>query len=1511
MASRMQEIISSFKEMIASGTLSETVINRLNQELNTFIEEYNIRDMIVAIVTAIEEVIKQIDLQKLSESSLSFLRDLDVQFDLKAKLEMVVSQLKEFIASFDITEFAEQLKTYISSLNLDAYIQDLVAQFPTNLFGTTVETLKELIQQFDILGKFNTIVAKLRELIVKFEVDQKVEAILEKFVELIKQFKIDETVQVLANNLKAIDMPGKIMQVLENVINYLKATDITQVVEQINAYIDNIVQYLKSFNYNAFADEVNQMISAYSAQANELIQALEIPQKLEAIREFVNFALTTFYNYLEQLSLNYLPVISLPEITLPEFTFPVIPAVPIEKLIETLQIPEFKLPNFPTEFMVPGFGKLYGELKVNSPIYTIRNTAELQSSLDGENARQVTAFVTSQATSPSFEILTFNLDSTARIAVPEAQNVIVAETLKFTHSVLELEHQASVTLKDLAAQASAKTTVKATTTPYTAELVNEAFFATAGGLSVTVDTTYSHMLNIPIIGITSETALTQKAVARQEGTTVTLTLGNEGTAKFNSHDGVHKSDLLFTINPNTAKLTFTSDTDTALLKMKQTLNADSVTLSYIKFEARSEAEGPAVKNSLLVASGNVNLYDMKIELKATHDTELVGTLSGVLSNAVNIVIRPVEVVFDFQNKGNTVLGSIAKIDLQNDYSATFKPNSQKFNTVALARLNQYKVSYNFKVDNNEKEFGIFVDVDGEANLDILATPISIPELNLPFVEIRTPAISDLNLYELTGLNKILTTTEQNVAVATKIVYQKSLYAPLVDVMGLVQIPSVGNLITDLSFKSSIINLNLNAGLYNEEDIVFRLGATTTSEFESLKAKLDGTTSLTTRRGIKLANSLSLENPHIEGTHDSTISVNPDTFEAALSVATVGKIVLPILNLEVSQNLVADTKTKANAVSTLKLKGDFNVPIIKAVGKAEAEQSLKLEATFVDVSMETTTMANIEGTVFEDYPLLAALNNEANLYLNADGLRSTIKVLGNTKFNQGDIKLLEMDLDQSLAIEASLSRVYAVLKIASNNEANVLDFNTNGKHIIQATMDLAPTSSLTADIEIDMSQPSSLGELTIFEKTIVELTAPKQKISANAKIVTPVYTTSLAAELEGDAPVFKVTLKSTATSVFVILDYDLDSAITVSMENAIPSLTGKAVLTHADLIMDIQHVLSQTEESGGRLTLNMDITSPTFTDVSFRYAASRDGLTASLSTPSTGFLGLQAQGRVLSQLNGRVYGRYASAPEDDVDIFIIRASAKELNVAFNMEAPEIMINGLKERLPAIVSTLNDFGEKYQLIGYATGLKSAIVNLLEETYTTVNNQAPELSQLSILFRNTVVQYQKIVQVFLDTAVKFLRETQFKLPGSEEMTTFPEVLKKLTGTIATVLEKAIQMMLTNAELTFNAMVDMLSNVQVTMPVGDVMSGAKAIDQMRDSARAFLNQVVELVRNLESLDMILEKLGETFKFIVDKAQEFVDNSLKSDILDAVAIYINAFYGNLVNLLKLAMDQANTLVDT
>uniref|UniRef100_A0A672H2G7 Vitellogenin domain-containing protein n=1 Tax=Salarias fasciatus TaxID=181472 RepID=A0A672H2G7_SALFA len=785
-----------------------------------------------------------------------------------------------------------------------------------------------------------------------------------------------------------------------------------------------------------------------------------------------------------------------------------------DKVVELIQ--QFRIKET-ISLMIPAFGKLYGEIKFLTPIYTMKTSAEVQNSTETEMTPQFTGFFSSQGTSPSFEVFNYKVDSTARLAIPKWSRIVVAETLKLNHQVLGVEHQASVTLY--------------------------AFIAMEGGISASLDTTVTQVVDLPIFNVKNEFTATQKSVLRQDGYTITLTADNSGTGKFNAETGNHNSKLILSLTPTLVSMTFNGDTDSSIMKMKQQINAELRPITSITFSVRNEAEGPFIKNSLLVVSGLANLYDLKAELKANHDAELYGPVSGVLSNGVNFIIRPIEFVFEFQNKGNAkvnILDSLTgKIDLQNDYSVNFKPESQQVNTVALVRLNQYKIFYNFTMDNNVNEASILAAMESEANLDFLKSPISIPEIDLPFVDFHTPAISDLNLYEQAGLDNILTTTDQTLDVDAKIVYKKSQAVPLVSMMGLTLVPSVGNLITELSFKSAIINLNVNAGLYTEDDLVLRLGAVTASVFEGLNAKLDGTTSLTTKRGIKLANSMSLENRHIEGTHDSTFSVSTDTFETAVSVNTVAKVALPVLSLEASQNLVADNKNKATAVSTWMMKGNFNLPLIKIDARAEADHSLKLEGTFEYVSMESSTKANIDGTIFEDYLLVGVMDNEATLYLNKDGLRSTSKIIADGKLNHGTDKIIGMDVNENLAIEASLSRVYVVLKYTGSNDVNMFDFFTNGKHIAQATIDFVPVSSLTADIEIDFSQPTNFGDFTIFEKTVADITGAKQKISANGKVVSPLYTTDISAELEGIAPVFKVILKSSATSPIVLLEYNMD------------------------------------------------------------------------------------------------------------------------------------------------------------------------------------------------------------------------------------------------------------------------------------------------------------------------------------------------------------------------------------
>ncbi|XP_063351865.1 apolipoprotein Bb, tandem duplicate 1 [Pelmatolapia mariae] len=1554
----IQNFVDVVNETIFSGNFPETTIQAIQEWLNNLNEEYDIEPIIVYATETIGEIIQVFDLERLKGSSFAFLHDIAGKDEIKAKLQSILRGIKETLEIF-----VAELKSFTSSLK--AHIELLTSYIPTNIVSPITDFIQKIIQDFDIVNKINTITSKLSELIAKLEADKNFQAILDKAVEVVKKIKIDETITNLATDI--IKCYRFLMDSTEFTIYHWKTTEVKEIIQEINMFIEMIVEELKSFDYN----NLQQFVDLSVWIMNEIIRKPEILQLLGAIRDFVNAVLLSVRDLSEHLreikvaevfktlmdifdevviielidlilnfkismfdmdaffgdlTMNYfpsIPEVTLPEITLPQISFPKIPQVPTEKLAKFLQVPEISLPTIPTEIVAPSFGKLFGELKLQTPIYTMETSAEFKNATENAMTPQFKGFFTSIGNSPNVDILNYKLDSTARIAIPKMRRVVFGETVKFRHNFLGAEHQASVTLYGLSAQAQAKTEIKVTTRPYTSTFVNTAFIAREGGMTASLDTTYTHLVDIQFdknVIASNEVALKQKSLVRQDGYTLTLTADNTGT--FNGDDS-HNSKLELSFTPSIVTISFSGDTDCSMLKMKQHISAEVSTFSYFKFNVRNEAEAPIIKNSLFVGSGYANLHDMKVELKANKDTELYGAVTGRLSNAISVIAHPGEFFFDFQNKGNVKVNSFefltAKIELQNDYLAHISPDSQKMNTVILTRFNQYKILYNFTLENNVNEVGIFAAMESEASLDFLKYPISIPEIDLPFVDFHTPAINDLNLYDQAGLDNILTTTDQSLDVNTKIVYQKSKAAPLADMMGLIQIPCVGNLITELSVKSAIINLIANARMYTEDDLVFRIEATTTSMFEDLQVKLAGTTSLTTKRGFKMANSLSLENTRIAGTHDSTISLSADTYDTEVSVATIANIALPILNMQANQKLDADTKTKANAISTLRISGNLNIPVIKTVGRAEADHSLKLEGTSDYISMESSTRANMDGTVYEDYLLYGLLDNEANVFLNKDALRSTSKVIIDTKFNHGTTKVIDMDVNENLSIEASMSHLYAVLKYTGNNEANLFNFNTKGKHIAQAKMDFAPASSLTVDIDIDVSQPTNMGDFGLSEKTVVEVTAAKQHIFTNSTLVSPLYTTSMAAEVESRAPVIRAVAKSSATSAFVILEYNMDASSTVNFENEAFNMISQITLTHADLTVNANHAIMQAMRSNcdfnisfcssvQQHALNVDFTSHTFTDVNLQYATRSNGISASVSSPATGLLGLQFSRAVPSQMSAKVYGRYPSAPEVDVDILVIRSTPKDndkmnLQIVYNMETPTAILSLIKMRLPSIISTFKEFTDKYQFTGYMEMLKDSVINHINEVYNAATNYDVQMSQLSILFRNIIVQYQKTVQVFLNAVIKVLRETRFKVPGSDELTTLPEVLKKLTSSIAAMLEATIQIIYENMEAAYNFFVERLSNVKMQMPVGDAVTGGQIIDQVKKLSKKIFEEMVNFVKNMESLDTMLVKIDETLEAIVEKSQEFVD-SLKSDYLDAMFVNINHLYRNFVTVLKNIVDR-------
>ncbi|XP_061742378.1 apolipoprotein Bb, tandem duplicate 1 isoform X2 [Nerophis ophidion] len=1686
-----QHYAAMMKTFLVDGILTETILSDIQKLMIAIDEKYSIKQMLVYIVDTMKSIVQQIDLEELKGTSLAFLYNIDNELEITAISKFFLNGMKRVIEKFDIVDFVAEMKQ-----GINFFIKELVREIPTEIFKDIAEFTEALVKDLDILGKINTVSAKLKEINVKLEVDKKVQAILEKLVEVIKQFRIKETFSTIANMVSDADIAAKSQQVFQAALDYLKSTEAKDIVRHLQAYIESMVQKLKSLNYNEFVDHVNDIMAARAVYINELIQAIEIPQKLEAARNFFNVILTSAKDIMDRLrelkvatiftsvkelmdqvvfdtikkfieavmdevrdidikreitsclrdvgetynevlevitdmftfvietmrtvmpeqnfiseiqqigdslfgelkkyqlkspsftvpltdllvpsmtfnmdnleevqlpsqldipeftilgvhtvkattisfddieqkiaqvidfilnfniqmldidtffgdiKLNYLPSmpeINFPEITFPEISFPTIPQFPVEKLVESLKVPEIKLPTIPSDIFVPCFGKLHGEVRFTTPIYTLKTSAEFQNSTTRALNPQFTGIITSQGTSPSFEILNYKIDSSAQVALPKMSRIVLAEVIKINHLALAVDHQASLSLYGLSAQAQAKTAVKVNTTIYTADVLNIAFIAMEQGMSASLDTTYKHLVDLPYVGVRSDATMTQKAIMRQNAYTLTLTVNNDG--KSVAEEGNHKSTLYLSLSPSTVTLTFSGDTASKHLTMKQQVTAEASPL-LSKFNVQHEMKTPIIKTSHISSSGSIDLEKIRVELKANHDTELIGSFSGIISNGINIAAVPLKFFADVQNKincRNQIYGTpTAKIDLQNDYSTTLTPSDQKLNTIFLARLNQDSMTYNFTVDNNQNEAGIFFAMGGNANLDFLNKPISIPATKIPFADLRTPEISDINLFKLTGLNYLLSTSKTDVDVDAKMVYQKKQTAPIAVIMGLIQIPPLGDLITELSFKSSVINVNVNTGLYSSDNLVFRVGATTDSVFESLKAKLDGTTSLTTRRGIKLSNSLSLENRHIEGTHASTIGMNTKTLETAATVASVARISLPILSLELNQQLVADTKAKAKIQTSFNMKGDFIVPVIHYVGKANGDCSLKLEATEEEVSIELFTKANVNGTVLDDYVVVGVLDSDVGLFLN-NGLRSSSKVIADFKLNHGTTKVINFDLIDSLDLQASFRRVYAVLKLTSNNELNMFTFNTNGKHVGQATIDFAPMSSLTADIELDLSQPSSLGEFAIVDKLVADLTIPRQKISNKGKFVSPLYTSNLDVQLEGSDNIVKGTLKSSATSTFVILDYDLDASSTLSFENSALNMINKLLLTHPDLNMDVNHVIDQAM-SVYRQTLNMDITSETFTDVNLRYAARRDGLSASVSAPSIGFLGLQFNSRAPSQLNARVYGRYPTAPDVDIDILVIKSSSKGANriqVVYNMETPKIVLSEVKRILPSAIFAVTEFANKYQILGNVEQLKSVVVNRISDVYDTALNSNLGLSEASLLFQNTIAQYQKTIQAALDAIITFLRETKFKLPGSDDLTTLPEVLKNMTRTTVNLLDQTLQFVYETMVYLYDIFVLNFGSVKVSMLVGDAVTVRQILENTKTTAKGIFDGLVDFVQNMDSLDTMLVKIGNTLKALVDECQEFVD-SIGSD--HKIFAYINESYRTFLRIMDLVVENLASL---
>ncbi|XP_070776697.1 apolipoprotein B-100 [Enoplosus armatus] len=1985
---KLNAVYSYIRDLFLRYDLDDK-FKELMDQIVILIKEFKIEEAVQSMVDALKSINFEFAYDKVLQflhSVTSQLRAIDFKESvdyLNERISSTLKSMKEFDysafvdeANNKITELTtyinEQIKIYEIVQKIEA-VRDFFREIQSSIFtyldklkntkvADTLQKLKDVIKTTfynDIMMKVQDILEDMRQRILDMDIRDEMYTYLKRASEsysnivayISVQFnRLIEMMRKVSNDNKYLT---QIKQAIDGVLGALKGAEIE--VPTFTVPLTDLV--IPAFTINLDKLQEISIPAQISIPAFTILNSYTIPAFIidfDEIKANIVAIIDDIREYeiqmpdpeeifgdLKVLYLSELPDLTFPEITLSEIKFP---AINIPKLnlkdfeITMLPIPEIKLPEVPSDICIPVFSKLHGEFRVKSPQYTLVTTGKIENSTSIQKNPQFTATISSHAKS-SIEPLEYTFEATAQLEAPRMKKLLFLETVKATHMAFSIDHEGSLTLTDSSAEASAKTTTKATTHMYTADLVNNMTLTLKRGISAAMDTTYNHNLDIPSIETSSQASMKQNIAATIEPGRITVTDETTGYGKWSVQDytdeGAHESKVEFNIDFSTAKLTFVGETDCKALKLKQTLIAESVILSYITVEARCETEVPSVKKSVMVLNGEAHIGDLKVALTASQDTEFTGSLIGSMANSLEFKAHPFEIVLDVKNKVNSKiffpLKLTGKVDLQHDFGVILNSDKQRACWFALARFNQYKYNHNFTAENNEMDIFFHSSANGEANLDFLTVSLTIPEIIIPYFEIKTPEVRDLSLWENAGFKTLLTTPQQSFDMNLKLNYYKNpdthsfelylepIYSAISDNANIVRaqfeqcrdkvvallkdsynqaksqyikhkidtsslppriftvpgykipilnievsafraempafsyfvpkevstpsfkvpalgfsvpsytlvlpslelpaihvpetlseiklptltlpaiqnnivIPAMGNLTFDLSFKSTVITLSANFGLYKQSDIVARFGASSTSVFDILNGNIDGTTSLTRKRGIKLATTVSLEHNNMEANHECAVSLTKRIMEA--SIANTAKINLPFLNLELNQELTGNTKTKPTVASKKKLKYMFNIPLIESVGKGNLDMNWALEALSSYVSLETSMQGKSDITIMDSCNFAGDLENEASFYLNANGLRSTVRTALNSNIDKQEKQkrssnnnIFQFDLNSNLALDVSLRRMFATVDYTSNNNVDFASFNTNGKHIVKGELDFVPLTTFKTTLNIDASQPSSLGHAgliqsitfavssekqsfiwsgkehlaslihacdllvsndesevrmdltgsieghvaflnilytktmdgqeytipsTLFEngvtfsipeisiavpswvKTIpirfenpgvpdhltlppvisvpafdvpftnlhvgpftvdpknlnipkvITTTAfeimlpglpimsvpsydvkteylqgkmsflsfkmpqyditvssfalpksftigehtislneitrqisnlelptiviPEQKIdipeialhlpssvfipafgalSATLKVSSPIYNVSTTANLEKKDSSLVTSLNSICTSTMIFLEYDLSASTTIEFDNGVISLNGRCNFIHNDVNVDWQHIFAQNrrmkrqtlpaDSMESHHTLNVDITSRTFVDVAVRFASRKDGISASMSSPSFGFLGLHFQRKSMSQLYGKLFSRYLSTPEKDTDVFTAKATLRNsqkliLQTSWNLDFLHDVIEGTKDRIPAMNDAVLKFINRYHTAHFGfdlnrggINLKNTVFNLVDTAYfegpmsfNTLQNSIKHLgdqgidmyrkasdslmsmSEQDVAHEARVVlrQIEDKIKVLLDAVTQFLSDTKFTLPGSEEKLSGLEMSLRARRSVSRAITRASQRLASLVEKISRY----IREIEFTIPgTNVVVNGNEIMDRLKSSTISVYRQLRHSVHR--GFNLLHSTVNDLFQVIAEKGKNIIADLNAKNV--EISYQVNAIYADLLQSLNQHIEEAKRCV--
>ncbi|NWX20552.1 APOB protein, partial [Aegotheles bennettii] len=1272
---RMIELINQYR-------ISETV-----QKLIIYLKNIDVKSCFDRAVAFIDDAVKKVqtfdyermikEVNKFLDMAIKKLKSFDYNKfvdDTNNKIRELTLKINEELRNLELPQKAEALKQYIRDFR--AVISKYMEQLRDTRLAAIINWFKELINSTtftSLKAKINEHLEDLRERISEMDISQEFQWYLQKISQFYNSavIYISDQWTIAFKKIVALAEKYDLKNWAENLNQFVetgfKVPEIRTVIVTIPAFEVSLRSLREAtFRTPDFIVPLTDLhIPSYEINIKRL-KDLKIPMKF-ATPEFTvlntfkvpsytidlneiklrivttidklmsgGFQLPAIDLHFKDLKISDMPFsdISFPEIQMPSYQIPelLIPKLNLNELqIPNMKIPEFQIPRIPHTVTVPTFGKLSGALRVTSPFFTLSTQVEVQNTTTFANSPEFVTSLSAQTTS-KLDFLVFSVIADSRLLAPEMKQLNLKNSMKVNHRFLKVDHTNEVVFLGTSVEGEAETRANLYTTKNSIELQNNLMVLLKRKIWMQSGTAYSHRLNIPQADFSSQADLVNNMTTEVGAGHISFTSTGKGNWKWASpnfsDEGTHDSHATFRVDGPIIMFSANNRINDKYLKVNQAMRYECGFLSHATLQIQSEIESQHVGRSILNVKGAGQLGGSKVELSISHNARLNGRITGTVNNEVSFSAKPFEIRLLTNNDGNVKISFpmklTGKIDFLNNYGFALSPSVQQVNWQATGRFNQYRYSHNMSAGNNDDRIEAHVEMNGDANLDFLNIPLTIPQLQVPYTGIKTPQLKDYSLWEHVGLKDLLKTTRQSFDLNLNARYEKnkdmhviplplatvhealnkyiaflnkhfekgrnsaldfltksyneaktrldkykihtslnklprtfripgytipilnievspftaempafgymlpkeisttgftvpfigfsvpsytlvlpSLELPVLHVpqdlrtlklprfrinspLNHILIPAMGNITYDFSFKSSVLTLTANAGLFNQSDIAGQLSVSSSSVIDALQFKLDGSTSLTRKRGLKLATALSLSNnKFLGGNHDSTMSLTKRNLEA--SVATNAEISTPVLKMNFSQELSGNTKSKPTLSSGLKLMYDFNYG---TSAKGAIAHKFALESLTSYISVETSTNGDIDGVFYTGNAFSGSLEHEAHTYLNANGARSSLKFEAHSKADG----LWNSEMKEILAVEASIRRVYAIWEHNGKNYARYTPlFTTTGAQRCKATLELVPWS-LSADLQIQATQPNSfLDTASVNQVVVVKISTANQKV----------------------------------------------------------------------------------------------------------------------------------------------------------------------------------------------------------------------------------------------------------------------------------------------------------------------------------------------------------------------------------------------------------------------------------